>query len=184
MLKFIKQFIKNPKGIGAVAPSSKYLAEKILKEIDFKSCRCIVEYGPGTGVFTEKIAARKGEDTIFIVIEQNQDFYNNLRDVYESNNTIKIINGSAVDINSYLNDYGFDYADYIVSGLPFTALGEELTNNILQETVVALRKKGKFIAFQYTNAMADEFKMFFKTRIKKRVLMNIPPAYVLSCKEE
>lgn len=184
MIKFIKEFIKNPKCIGAVAPSSKYLAEKILSEIDFKSCKCIVEYGPGTGVFTEKIAARKCEDTIFIVIEQNKDFYINLKNLYESNHNVKVINGSAEDIKYYLNIYGLDFADYIVSGLPFTSLDDSVSRNILSETRNALCSKGKFIAFQYSSIMEKEFKTFFKRTIRKRVLMNIPPAYVLSCQEE
>ncbi|MEF9934715.1 MAG: rRNA adenine N-6-methyltransferase family protein [Clostridium sp.] len=184
MIKFIKEFIKSPRNIGAVAPSSKYLAEKILREIDFKQCRCIVEYGPGTGIFTEKIAGRKGNNTLFILIEQNLDFYNYLKETYKSNDTIKVINGSAEDIVYYLKSCGIQQADYIVSGLPFKVFDDELTRNILAATKRALSSKGRFIAFQYTNAMIDEFSEFFSITTKKRVLMNIPPAYVLSCQEE
>jgi phospholipid N-methyltransferase len=50
---FLKQYIKNPRMIGAVLPSSRNLARKMIEDIDFEKAECIVEYGPGTGVFTK-----------------------------------------------------------------------------------------------------------------------------------
>jgi phospholipid N-methyltransferase len=72
MIKFFKEFIKNPKDIGALLPSSSYLAEGILKEIEFDICDCIIELGAGTGIFTEKIISRKKEETMFLVFEKNK----------------------------------------------------------------------------------------------------------------
>lgn len=51
---FLLEYIKNPRYIGAVAPSGKQLASKMISEIDFEKAKCIIEYGPGTGAFTEK----------------------------------------------------------------------------------------------------------------------------------
>lgn len=82
MFKFIKEFIKNPKFIGAVAPSSEYLAEKMIEDINFKECNFIIEYGPGTGVFTEKLIARKKENTLLLVIENNKEFCEDLFSMY------------------------------------------------------------------------------------------------------
>lgn len=59
MFQFIKQYIKNPKFVGAIAPSSKKLAAAMMQPIDFEKAKCIVEFGPGTGVFTEEIMRRK-----------------------------------------------------------------------------------------------------------------------------
>ena len=70
---FILEYIKNPKAIGAIAPSSSYLANKMVESINFKNAKCIVEYEPGTGVFTEKILSRISEDTIVILIEINRN---------------------------------------------------------------------------------------------------------------
>ncbi len=49
---FLLEYIKNPSKVGAIAPSSRYLADGMIQSIDFNSAECIVEYGPGTGVFT------------------------------------------------------------------------------------------------------------------------------------
>lgn len=52
--------------MGAVAPSSEILANKMVKDIDFENARCIVEYGPGKGGFTDKlIESKKGMQYYF-----------------------------------------------------------------------------------------------------------------------
>ena len=35
MQKFLKEYIKNPKYIGAIVPSSKFLAKNMIESIDF-----------------------------------------------------------------------------------------------------------------------------------------------------
>ena len=61
---FLSQYITNPRSIGAVLPSSKFLADKMVESIDFKKAKYIVEYGPGTGVFTNKLL----ENEIWILL--------------------------------------------------------------------------------------------------------------------
>ena len=55
---FFSAFLRYPKEIGSVIPSSKYLKEGIIKNIDFKNARYIAEYGPGTGCITVEILKR------------------------------------------------------------------------------------------------------------------------------
>lgn len=50
---FIRQFWKEKKMIGAMAPSSRFLAAKMVKVIDFKTANVIIELGPGT-VFSQR----------------------------------------------------------------------------------------------------------------------------------
>lgn len=58
-LLFLKQYITKPRTVGAVLPSSKYLTTKMIENVDFNYSSCIVEYGPGTGVFTERILKKR-----------------------------------------------------------------------------------------------------------------------------
>ena len=113
MIKFIKEFIKKLKLIGAVAPSSKYLAEKMIEDINFKECNCIIEYGPGTGVFTEKLIARKKENTLLLVIENNKEFCEDLVSMYGYKKNVKIINDGAENIKKYLKEYNIKQVDYL-----------------------------------------------------------------------
>ena len=59
MLNFFWQYLRHPRSIGAIAPSSKKLARKMVQPIDFSRASCIMEFGPGTGVFTDELAESK-----------------------------------------------------------------------------------------------------------------------------
>lgn len=95
MLQFFLQFLKNPRSIGAVAPSGKFLARKMMEPIDFERTKCIVEFGPGTGAFTREIMKRKGKDTKLILIEQNQIFCNRLKERYKNQRGVYAVCDSA-----------------------------------------------------------------------------------------
>lgn len=181
MFDFIKKFLKNPRTIGAVAPSGKHLAEKMIEDIDFKNCRCIVEYGPGTGVFTEKIIARKCEDTLFLVLEKNKDFCDELEIRYGYKKNVKIINDGAENIKMYLRMYEVDTVDCVISGLPFTSLPKMISHSILENTKDILKPQGDFITFQYSLLKKEFMRAYFKSIRTKRVMINFPPAYVLRC---
>ncbi|EEL67637.1 MULTISPECIES: hypothetical protein [Bacillus cereus group] len=65
----------NPKSVGAALSSSKFLEDKMIEEIDLKKAYYIVEYGPSTGVFTEKLIKRRNLKTIILLVENNKGFY-------------------------------------------------------------------------------------------------------------
>ncbi len=67
-MSFLAEYLKHPFTIGAVAPSSKYLAKKMLRNVTFNQARVIIEYGLGTGVFTEEIIKRKKPETVFLTL--------------------------------------------------------------------------------------------------------------------
>jgi Phospholipid N-methyltransferase len=180
--KFIKQYIKNPKIVGAVAPSSEKLADKMLEDIDFSNVACIVEYGPGTGVFTKKILNKKKGSTIFIAIEYNTEFYKILKEKFKDQKNFILINDSAENLKKYLDKYNISNVDYIVSGLPFASLPDGMSKRILSFTKEILKGRGEFITFQYTLFKMKLFKIYFGKIKSKKVLLNLPPAYVLKCK--
>ena len=179
---FIKQYIKNPRTVGAIAPSSEKLAYKMVEDINFLNASCIVEYGPGTGVFTEKILNKKKDSTIFIAVEYNRDFYKILKEKFIDETNFILINGSAENLKEYLNRYNVDKVDYIVSGLPFASLPDIMSRRILRVTKEILKGKGQFITFQYSLFKMKLFRMYFGKIKRKKVFLNLPPAYVLKCK--
>lgn len=181
-IKFLIEYAKSPKIVGAVAPSSEKLSYKMVEDINFLNASCIIEYGPGTGVFTEKILNKKKGSTIFIAIEYNEIFCKILNDKFKSEKNFILINGSAEDSKEYLNKYNVDKVDYIVSGLPFASLPDNISNRILKVTKEILKGEGEFITFQYTLFKMRLFNSYFSKIRNKRVLLNLPPAYVLKCK--
>lgn len=178
---FLFEYIKNPRGIGAIAPSGKSLAEKMIDNIDFRNVKCVVEYGPGTGVFTEKILARVKSDTIVLLVEINKEFYNILKNQYRHKKNVIIVNDSAENIDKILSENGIEKVNYIVSGLPFTSLPRNISSNILRKTSKIISDNAEFVTFQYSILKLNFLKKYFGKINYKIVLKNIPPAYVIRC---
>jgi len=181
VVKFLVEYIKSPRTIGAVVPSSDRLARKMVSSIEFDTAKCIVEYGPGTGVFTDKLVERKNEDTILVLIEYNKEFCKQLEEKYKEDDNIILINASAENIDKYLKEYNINKVDYIVSGLPFASLPQNVSNKILENTIKILEKDGMFITFQYTLLRKKFITKYFKKIDLEKVVCNVPPAYVLKC---
>ncbi|WP_315118265.1 rRNA adenine N-6-methyltransferase family protein [uncultured Clostridium sp.] len=180
-LSFVKQYITKTRTVGAILPSSKYLANKMIENIDFNCASYIVEYGPGTGVFTEKMIKKRKRDTIILLFESNKEFCNLLKEKYKNEPNLYIINDSAEYIEKYIIRYDIPWIDYIVSGLPFASLPHNVSSNILKQTQNHLKEDGKFITFQYTLLKKDFIGQYFKEVGIKREVRNIPPAYVFCC---
>lgn len=179
--KFIYQFITNPKTVGAILPSSSFLGDKMIEKINFKKAKYIVEYGPGTGVFTEKLINKRDPQTVILLVENNKNFYSLLKEKYKEEDRIFIEYGSAEKIERYLRKYRIPYVDYVISGLPFASLPKNVSNEILLNTTKILKEDGLFITFQYTKIKKAFFNQFFTKIDMTKEYRNFPPAYIFSC---
>ncbi len=180
-ITFLTEFIKNPKNIGAISPSSKKLAKKMVETICFEKAQCIVELGPGTGSFTKELMKRKEKTTKLILIEYNEIFCERLRQQFEHEPSVIVIHGSAEDLCMYMAALNIEKIDYVVSGLPFTSLNPAVSSRILHNVKDCL-EDGEFITFQYSLVRKSFIQQFFENISHEKVWVNFPPAYVLSCK--
>ena len=128
---FIKQFWKEKKMVGAMAPSSRFLAQKMLANIDFNEAKVIIELGPGTGVFTDKILEKMSADTVLLVFELNEIFCNQLQKRI-TDKRAHIIFDSAEKIEYYLAEYNLDKADVVVSSLPLANFPQDIRDSVLK----------------------------------------------------
>ena len=53
---FFKAFLRSRGKVGAIAPNSMGLAKIMVEVLAWENLNSVVEYGPGTGVFTEAIS--------------------------------------------------------------------------------------------------------------------------------
>ena len=178
----LAEFLKHPRRIGAVAPSGKHLSAEMMTPIDFASAKVIVEYGPGTGSFTRELIARRRPDTALILIEQNKSFCDRLWASYGGLPNFCLVHGSAGSAGRCLEACGVHSADYIVSGLPFTSLPAADSDRILNAAKPVLGQDGTFITFQYSLVKKKFFEAYFQITDCRRVVKNLPPAYVLVMK--
>jgi phospholipid N-methyltransferase len=166
--------------VGSLIPSSRFLATKMLKNIPFEQAKVIVELGPGTGIFTEKIMKRLNPDTHLVVIELNDEFHQKLAAKTHQENC-HIVHGSASDLEKILSDLGLGKADCIVSSLPFSNFPKEIRVSIMQAVLHCLITSGTFIQFQYTLQSKKHFKSLFNNVAIDYAAFNFPPAFVYSC---
>ena len=179
MPSFVEEFLRNPAVVGSLVPSSKTLTDKVMESIDFGRARCIVEYGPGTGVFTDILIQRRKAETVLLVVEVNRRFCELLQERYSGQPNVHIIHGSADKTDHYLAKLGLDKVDYVVCGLPFSSLPRRLVWQILECTRRILLPAGRLVLFQYSLQNKRLFERFFRPLDDTYVLMNLPPAHVL-----
>lgn len=184
---FIKQMFANPGKTGAIVPSSRALARKMLALAAPGPEAVIVEYGPGTGVFTREILAELGPRQRFFCVEINEEFARTLR---RDHPELAIHIGCASDIRSYCDTEGVDRVDCVISGLPWAVFPEDLQRKILDGMARVMPPGGVFVTFAYLQGLVMPSGRKFKKNLKKYfsrversdvVWENIPPAIVYRC---
>ncbi len=182
--KFLKEFLSSPSTIGAISPSSQFLAKAMVKNIDFSKAKYIIEYGSGFGVFTEHIIENMNNKSTLILIEFNYKFYRFLSKKYINNKNVLVIHDSAENLEIILKEKKIYKIDLVFSGLPFSSFPVQMTENIFNKTIKYMNKNSKFILFQYSLYKIKLLKHFFKITNIKLIIRNLPPAFVIKLKRK
>src|SRR2546421_725361 len=72
---FARNWVKHPNMVGWMLPSSPFLVNEVLKQVDWDKARVIVEYGPGVGTFTTEVLKRMRPGAKLIALEIHPDFF-------------------------------------------------------------------------------------------------------------
>lgn len=180
-LLFARNFFKHPKMLGSLIPSSPFLTDKLLDQVDWATARTIVEYGPGVGNMTEAILKRMNFNARLIAIEMNGDFVEFLgKSFYDPR--LHVEHGSAEDVDKVLARLGYPHADYVVSGIPYSTMPPAVRDAILRRTYQVLRPEGgAFIIYQFTRAVLPYLKQVFGYVQQDFEPLNILPARIFYC---
>ena len=180
---YFKHFLKEKKMIGSISPSSTYLAEKMLENVDFENSKTIIEIGPGTGVFTKKIIEKLSPDCKFIVFELNTTFYESLHSEISDPRVI-LINDSAENLNKHLIKLGLTNTDFILSSLPLSNFPLRFIVRLLKQFNAALTSNGKYIQFQYSLGAKGIIERNFSNVEISFTPLNLPPAFIYTCSKK
>ncbi|MBP1931206.1 class I SAM-dependent methyltransferase [Ammoniphilus resinae] len=176
-MTFFYKFLKSPKRVGSVTPSSIFLANAMLKNVDWENTQSIVELGAGTGAFTRLIQQNKKSSTNGIIYEQDTEMRLRLERLFPEMS----FHSSAENLFEDIRDLGLEQVDCILSGLPFANFSQTLRDRIIDAVVQSLRPGGTFIAFQYSRQMLPQLEKHFSDIDVSFVPLNIPPAFVYLC---
>jgi phospholipid N-methyltransferase len=183
-LTFIKQFLGKPAYVGAIAPSSKGLAEMVCRQAGVHDASVVIEFGAGTGGITGTIVESLQPDATFFSMELLEEFVDIVRDQLPQ---VDVIHDSAANSRKYLEERGHDHCDCIVSGLPWTTFSDELQDTLLDATLDVLRPGGCFATYMYLQSnllpsgprfLNKLYERFSSTGNSPVVWKNLPPARV------
>ena len=172
---FFQGFLKHPVMVGSIIPSSDRLIDRMLGPVDWAACKVFVEYGPGVGTFCRPILERMASDAILIAIDTNEDFVRYLQHVIPDSR-FSAVHGSAADVEAIVRDHGFEHADYVLSGLPFSTLPAGVGPEIAAATHRVLRVAGAFLVYQFSPKVRDFLSPHFERIDHDMEWWNVPPA--------
>ena len=95
-LLFGRTFLRHPRMLGSVVPSSRFLISRILRQVDWERTRVVVEAGPGVGTVTTAILDRVGSDGSLFAFEMNHTFVAHLRSEI-ADPRLKVLHQSAAE---------------------------------------------------------------------------------------
>ena len=164
-------------------PSSRELAEVITDAAGVREADTVIEFGPGTGVFTEVIVRKLRKGARFFAIEIREEFVKTVRERCPG---VHVIHDSAANAKKHLTEMGLEHCDCIVSGLPFALFEDALQDQLLGTALDILKPGGIFVTFTYfcspylpqgrkiQRKLYERFRQVDKTRI---VWRNVLPAF-------
>lgn len=171
---FFRGFLDHPRMVASIVPSSKSMIDALLERVDWESCSLFVEYGPGVGTFTSHILDRLPADGKLLVIDTNSRFIDYLRQSIQDDRFQAVL-GSAADVEKFIQATGRAKADYILSGLPFSALSVEQGQEIVDTSYSVLREGGAFLTYQFSYAARRLTAQRFGKVESGFALLNVPP---------
>lgn len=186
--EFLAAFARDPFATGAIAPSSRALAERMVENLELGTARTVVEVGAGTGAFTGAILAACAPDALVVAVELNPVFVAHLERRYPR---VRAVHASVERLPEVLSRRGLPQADVVVCGLPWAILDASTQGRLLSGIAGGLREGGGFATFGYVHCgllpgsrrfrrlLDQDFIAFEASPV---VWLNLPPAIVYRCR--
>lgn len=181
-LEFLKLSLKNIRTTGTITRSSQVLCKNMVKHVDYKSAKVLVELGAGDGVITQHILRKMQKDATLLCFEVNPAFCELLNEINDSR--LVVIQDSAENLEKYLLEHGFNEIDSVISAIPFVSLPDALGLSIIGECERFLKKGGLFVQVHYSLLAKKFYQKVFGNVDINFVPLNIPPAFVLVSKKQ
>lgn len=171
---FLKEFISNPKSIGAICASSERIGARMASHIDLHRDGWVIELGGGTGSITQSLLDHGIPEEKLIVIEKSHKLSECLSKNFPKT---RVIHGDAENIAGLI-DKGLDIKA-VISGLPLRSLPGTAVEKITSGCRMILPVDAKLIQFTYIPGATSPWQSAgFEKIASENVWMNIPPARI------
>lgn len=187
-LHFIKAMMRSPGSVGAIWPSSPFLAKAMVRASSLENAEHVLELGPGTGAFTGEILSSLRHGASFSALEIDHELAQTISKKFPR---AKVIAGCATKLGEHLETEKVPPPDAILSGLPWAVFDENLQTHILSQIQSVLRDGGVFSTFAYYGPHRLKGGQAFRRKLENSfsrverssvVLRNFPPAFIYTCR--
>jgi phospholipid N-methyltransferase len=179
----MKAFLRQGRKIASVAPSSRFMARKIIDGIDWDSAKCIVELGAGTGPITAEIVKRVKPHTKLLVIELDPTLCGRLKSRFQHVANVDVVQGDATQFDKLLAERGLPLVDHVLSGLPLPSFPEALRKAVLETSARTLAAHGTFRQLTVMPLIYYRLYARYFDNVQFRfVPLNFPPGGVYVCR--
>ena len=176
---FFRRWVRNPRAVAAVAPSSRELARRMVDELP-ADARRVIELGPGTGVMTEALLAHGLRPQALLAVELDPALHDELQVRFPQ---LRVVHGDARELRALAQGFAAPGTlDAVVSSLGLLGMDEADRGAILAAAFALLREGGRFIQFTYGVTSPVGAAQLRRLRLRGRrgafILRNLPPATV------
>jgi phosphatidylethanolamine/phosphatidyl-N-methylethanolamine N-methyltransferase len=175
---FLREWLANPQGTGAVAPSSPQLGAAMARWLPRNSESYVLELGPGTGAVTNALFKNGLREDRLIAIDNNENMAKLLRKRFPRSH---IITGDAWDLDLLMARLPQPVASVgaVISSLPLLNFPKEQADALAQKIRAVLEPRGRWVQYTYhivkdRSRGGEEFRLV----ASKVVWLNLPPARV------
>jgi phosphatidylethanolamine/phosphatidyl-N-methylethanolamine N-methyltransferase len=174
-LLFWKQLMKNPRSLGAVAPSSYKLADFICQHVPVGD-NFIVEVGAGTGRLTQALLRSGLNPKNLVIVELDTDMCDFLKRNFPE---VTVIQGNATELETLLPSSWKGKVGTIISGIPMRNVSKGDHKLMVASFLNVLKESGHILQFSYgpLSPLCVK-KLGLKKKRLGHILLNIPPATI------
>jgi phosphatidylethanolamine/phosphatidyl-N-methylethanolamine N-methyltransferase len=173
---FFRQWLRSPKSMGSVIPSSRYLAHAVADVVAWRPGQYIVELGGGTGAITQGLIDRGIPRDRLVVIELERALYEHLRLRLPGAN---VVQGDATKLHEILEQLGVDDVATVISGLPMVGMPFEFQRAIIDQAFRVQRPGNFVLQYSYSPIVpVPARRLGIKAQLVRWVPLNFPPASV------
>jgi phosphatidylethanolamine/phosphatidyl-N-methylethanolamine N-methyltransferase len=144
---FVRHWLRNPLGMGALLPSSPSVARALAGQMQLGRDGPILELGAGTGTITAGLVGGGCAQDRLVLVESEPRLTEHLREHYPAT---RAICGDATEIDSILSEIGVDRLATVVSSLPIKWFSLDDQRATVMPCLRRLGPGGYFV--QITNA--------------------------------
>lgn len=179
-IRFFKGWMKNPRNVGSVIPTSEVMARRMASVIDVNSGLPVLELGPGTGVITRAILQRGISPEQLTCVEYSPEFAKKLRHDFEA---VNIIEGNAFDLDTVLGEANASQFDCVVSALPLLSFPKAMRTSLIKNLLNRIPLGRPVVQFSYGPLSPVPPIPGVSIRHLEFVFRNVPPAQIWTYKK-